>query len=110
MEVSERGFMVLRDDRNSLGMSLNVLQETSEHCDIDIVVGDEKIKAHTNLVSARSSVYKATICGSFKQSDQKEIKLKLPFHTCVKQVTISSYESLVGLFAGTEGTCSKEVS
>ena len=78
MGDSGSGFMVLRGNSNSLGMSLYALREADELCDIVIVVGDEKIKAHQNVLSARSSVFKAMICGSFKESDQHEIKLRLP--------------------------------
>jgi hypothetical protein len=62
MGDSESGVMVLRENSNSLGMSLNALREADELCDIVIVVGDEKIKAHQNVLSARSSVFKAMIC------------------------------------------------
>ena len=76
MEDIEQGFMVYKVNSDSLGTSLNDLRKAGELCDITIKVGEAKIDAHKVVLSARSSVFRAMICGGFKESNQHEIELK----------------------------------
>ena len=85
-EEEEIEHLVFRNGESRLGKELNALRETGELCDIVINVGDSSIEAHKVVLSAGSRVFKAMICGGFKESNQQEIKLPCLIGSAVSKV------------------------
>ena len=58
-----------------LGKSLSDLRESGDLCDINILVSDGQVQAHKVVLCARSSFFKAMLCGNFTESDKSEFHL-----------------------------------
>ena len=87
--------MIFRNGKNSLIKELFALKKAGEMCDIVIKTEDSNIGAHKVVLCAGSPVFKAMLCGEFKESNQEVIKLQFLAGPAVSKVVDYLYTGLI---------------
>ena len=60
---------------SSLGVNLNNQRKTGSRCDTTLICGDQKFKAHQNILCAASEYFTCLRDGGFSESRQEDINL-----------------------------------
>ncbi len=60
---------------SSLGNNLNNQRKTGSRCDTTLICGDQKFRAHQNILCAASEYFSCLLDGGFSESRQEEIDL-----------------------------------